>query len=287
MAYTFDGVNYKKVFPYVYKLTHKETGEFYFGSRYTKSQKLPAVKDIQIYQTSSKRVKNIGFGTFDVEIIAEFINEDSKYTDAYDFEQELIFESRHDVLLLNRWCAKNKKRFINFGEASKESREKMSLSRKGKPKTELHKKNIGKSNKNKMWAIEVATNEVRRVCAHLIDGEVYARFTPLISIEQRQTISKKAIGNKSTSGLVCYYDAVTEKEIKIPKDDIPPIGYIKGKPPSRLKNVGSKISAKLKGKVSPTKGKMWIHNISTKERTLIDPTGDISIGWSKGYGKWQ
>lgn len=94
------------ILPYVYKLTHKETKQFYIG--YREANKLPSHIDLPKYQTSSTTVKNIGFNNFDWEIIAEFFNPD----DAYDFENEYIKEYIDDELCLNEFY-----RDTQFGKA--------------------------------------------------------------------------------------------------------------------------------------------------------------------------
>ena len=45
-----------KVFPYVYKVTNKQTNEFYIG--YREANKLNPEMDILIYKTSNKFIKN-------------------------------------------------------------------------------------------------------------------------------------------------------------------------------------------------------------------------------------
>lgn len=87
------------ILPYVYKLTNRETNEFYFGYRFQNVKLgLRSSDDIgKKYFTSSKYVKNI-FHKFEIEIIAEFF----KINDAYDFEQALIKEHITNSLCLNK-----------------------------------------------------------------------------------------------------------------------------------------------------------------------------------------
>lgn len=79
---------------YVYKLTHKETGEFYYGVRW--ANKVSSQEDLGIrYFSSSQKIKN-KFAEFNYEVIKEF---DDKH-EAYRYEQELIREHwRHDKSL--------------------------------------------------------------------------------------------------------------------------------------------------------------------------------------------
>jgi hypothetical protein len=86
-----------KVLPYVYMGIHRETGQFYIGSRTSKRIKLPPEQDILKYRTSSKIVKPI-FDQFDWFIIAMFFDKDF----ATDFEQELIKENWENPLIMNQ-----------------------------------------------------------------------------------------------------------------------------------------------------------------------------------------
>lgn len=61
------------ILPYVYKLTHKITGQFYIG--YRAANKIIAEKDLGIkYFSSSKKVKELGFDNFNIEIVAMFFD---------------------------------------------------------------------------------------------------------------------------------------------------------------------------------------------------------------------
>jgi hypothetical protein len=91
-----------KVLPYVYMGIHRETKQFYIGSRTSKHLKLPPEQDILKYKTSSKIVKPI-FDEFDWFIIAMFFDRN----DAYAFEQELIYENWNNPLILNKSCHHN------------------------------------------------------------------------------------------------------------------------------------------------------------------------------------
>jgi hypothetical protein len=81
--------------PYVYKCTHRETGEFYIGLRF--ANKVPASEDLGIhYFTSSKNVK-LRFAEFEYEIIQEFESKE----EACIFEQKAIKENWKNPKLLN------------------------------------------------------------------------------------------------------------------------------------------------------------------------------------------
>ena len=56
-------MNSMTIQPYVYMLTHRETGQFYIG--YRSGNKVPARLDLGIYyKSSSNTVKRIGFDNF-------------------------------------------------------------------------------------------------------------------------------------------------------------------------------------------------------------------------------
>jgi hypothetical protein len=131
--------------PYVYKLTHKTTNQYYIG--YRCNNKLLPEQDILIYQSSSKKVKEIGFNNFNIEILATFTNKQ----DAYDYEQKLIYENFDDRNILNKSVFYNQKRFVNSGH-SDETKLKMSLSRKGikKPTSMIEKMRHSKIGKSKL-----------------------------------------------------------------------------------------------------------------------------------------
>ena len=149
--------------PYVYIGIHKITGEIYVGYR-EKNVQLKRTSDVDLflYRTSSKTVRP-AFDEYDWYIIAEFFTG----SDAYDFEQALIYEYWGNPLLLNKNCrhgsksrfksqkgtgkgrvqtaehrAKNsaankgKTKGNKYGPASAETRAKQSLAGKGKPKPE-------------------------------------------------------------------------------------------------------------------------------------------------------
>jgi hypothetical protein len=143
----------EKVLPYVYFGIHKSTGQFYIGSRANSKQKLPSHLDILQYQTSSKKVKSLGFQNFDWFIIAEFFNP----KDAYDFEQLLIKEYWSNPLKLNGcFQSKNEIRWSTIDNPvwenkkhSDESKQKMRTAQLGKKHSPEAKANMSASRKGK------------------------------------------------------------------------------------------------------------------------------------------
>ena len=123
-----------KPLSYVYRLTHKETGEFYIG--YREANKLPAIEDLPVYKSSSSKVKKLGFTNFDYEIIAEF----KDGSQSYDLEQQLIEKFRKDPLCLNGHYTKSGKlQYRRVGPHSEETRLKQSLAKQGIKFSEEHK----------------------------------------------------------------------------------------------------------------------------------------------------
>lgn len=133
----------EKVMPYVYMGIHRETGEFYIGSRTALSLAEPSHIDLFQYKTSSKYVKP-RFSEFDWHIVAEFFDAD----DAYAYEQQLIYDHLHTPGLLNRVCYHGKRTFSVHGcRMSDEIKLKMSLAKKGIPQgPNPLKANNGKKN---------------------------------------------------------------------------------------------------------------------------------------------
>ena len=120
-----------KILPYVYKGTHKITGQVYIGSRTNKHQKLPSHEDLGTkYFTSSKKVKALGFENFDWVILAEFFDPLA----AIEFEYESIREIWKKPHSLNFHLGG--KKFNSTGRIfSEEQREKASICKQGKPRS--------------------------------------------------------------------------------------------------------------------------------------------------------
>jgi hypothetical protein len=145
------------ILPYVYKLTHKETNHYYIGYR-CKNVAIGKKSEDDMgntYFTSSKLINSNNINDYNIEIIAEFYKSD----DAYDFEQDLIRENWEDDLLINdhyhhefagRWKnsehtreTREKIRLSRLGQKrSKESIDKQIRSTEGKTLSEEHKKNL-------------------------------------------------------------------------------------------------------------------------------------------------
>ena len=132
--------------PYCYKITHKETGQFYIGSRCNKSAKHYFQDFGIIYFTSSKTVKELGFENFKIDWIEEFDDPET----AYKFEQLIIFESFKDPLCLNKHCMFGKEsQFNTIGlKHSEETKRKISNNSKN-PSIETRQK-MSKARKSRI-----------------------------------------------------------------------------------------------------------------------------------------
>lgn len=123
--------NSTKVRPYVYICIDKASGQMYIG--YREKNTVPSDIDLPKYKSSSKVVKP-NFENYYWQIVAEF----ELGEDAYDFEQQLIFENWNNPLLLNKHCSYGKRRFKPASVCPDKTRQKISKSNKGKPKSPEH-----------------------------------------------------------------------------------------------------------------------------------------------------
>jgi len=131
--------------PYVYRIDHPISGEFYVG--YRKANKLPAIEDFgHVYKTSSKLLTH-PFDEYTHMLLAEFFTETAS-EDAYDFEQLTIFENWNNPSLANKSCFHGKGRFRNNGH-SQETRQKIKEARKNQsPFTDATRQKIKEARKN-------------------------------------------------------------------------------------------------------------------------------------------
>ena len=123
-----------KTLPYVYKLTHKLSGQYYFGFRC--ANVVPSYLDLGIkYFSSSRTIKELGFINFEIEILAEFFDKQA----AYDFELSLIKEHINDPLNLNKAIKGHLCPIRKY--TTDEHRKKLSLALSGKKLSEKAIKN--------------------------------------------------------------------------------------------------------------------------------------------------
>ena len=132
-----------KAVPYVYICTHKDTNQFYIGYRMVNVKlNIPSHLDLPEYKTSSTTV-NPDFHDYTWTIVAEFFDP----SDAYTFEQQMIYDNWENPLLLNGYYRLGEhKQFRNKGPHSNETKKKMSDAKKGKTASaETKQKMTGKT----------------------------------------------------------------------------------------------------------------------------------------------
>ena len=115
-----------QVKPYVYRLVHKVSGQFYIG--YREANSAPAQQDLPKYQSSSNVVKEMGFENFDWEILCEFDDADG----AYLMEQKLISDHIKNPLCLNKHYVREGGLKFVCRYHTDETRKKMSMANSGR-----------------------------------------------------------------------------------------------------------------------------------------------------------
>lgn len=183
----------KQILPYVYRLTNRNTGEFYYG--YRKANKVRAEEDLGIeYFTSSRYVKP-RFKEFETEIVAEFFDSDS----AYWFEQSLIQENWKEPGILNKKYVKiGGKEFYNC-ENTPEARAKISASMTGRKQSKEH------SEKNRIRQIGIKKSEAHRLALckpKTITEELKAQW---VKFKNPDSMSKP----RKCSCLICHKETST------------------------------------------------------------------------------
>lgn len=192
------------ILPYVYRLTHKETGQFYIGFRANKKQKSISSEDILQYKSSSTYVKELGFENFNVEIIAEFFKAD----DAYEFEQALINEHFKDPLCMNKSCFHDKKQFSVSGKpVSLHTRELMSKKKIGRTLSSESREllSIKKSGENHYLYGKKQSPETRKKISDKLKDENHPRAkSVLVNGVIYSTIKAASIALSYHNGLLSW-----------------------------------------------------------------------------------
>lgn len=176
------------IYPYVYRVDHP-SGEFYIG--YRSANRVPAESDLgHKYKTSSKYLSH-PFEEYSITILAEFYLSTGK-TDAYDFEQALIFEHWGDPRLVNKACHHgNKRRWSTAGKiVSAETRQKLSEAKVGKPRasaSEETKRKVSDAMRGK-----APSAEHRRKLSEAKRGKTH-------SVETKQKMAEAMRGRKHSA----------------------------------------------------------------------------------------
>lgn len=186
------------IYPYVYRLDHPVTGEFYIG--YRESNTLPAEQDLgHKYFTSSKYVKQ-RFNEFNYQIIATFFDPN----DAYDFEQEMIFLEWDNPLILNKHCTHGK----NKWRLTKEGKRKISQSKIGRNNpnfnkiytTEEKEKHSKWMKDNNPFRGKKHSTESLHLMSNLRKEHIAANGNPMLgkthTLEAKKKISDSKLGRK-------------------------------------------------------------------------------------------
>lgn len=214
------------ILSYVYKLTHRETGEFYIGFR--KSNKIKSELDLGFkYFSSSKHVKKLGFENFNIEIIAEFF----KWEDAYEFEQELIKENWNNPLILNKHYFKNNSSIFKMNSKNHPNYK--------KPLSEETKRKIGEKNKISLKGKKLSdiTKEKIRVASKGKNNHFYGKRH---SENTRNKIRIKNSGNNHPM-YGKHLSEITKEKLKILNSGINNPMYGKHLSDETKKKIGSKI----------------------------------------------
>jgi hypothetical protein len=189
-----------KILPYVYKLTHNKTNEFYIGVRW--GNKVPAIDDLGKKYFSSSAITKPRFDEFSSQVLAEFFDKE----DAIDFEQQLITEYWGDPLLLNK-AIQVSKTFRCSGHTA-ETRQKMSTSKKGKPP----------NNKGTTLSSERIEQIRKRASEYRHTDESIEK------IRLKAMGNKRGVGNKSRTGQIQSLEERSKKSEALKGDKNPNYG---------------------------------------------------------------
>lgn len=180
----------KSIYPYVYKIVDKETGEFYIGSRYAnvKVSRTPDEDFLIHYFSSGKlrtRVKE-DLSKFEGSIVFKFDDLDVVYW----YEQLLIKESINDKKCING-------NYIDPDSGIKK------FSRAGKIHSEDHKRKISNSVKSLMMS-----EENRKRISESMKGHIQSEDT-------RKKISDKMKGRKHSEETRMKMSKIKHENMKL------------------------------------------------------------------------
>lgn len=221
--------------PYVYKLIHKDTKQFYIG--YREANILPAKEDLGFkYKSSSKEVDKLGFNNFDIEIIKEFDDSDRKSAgnEAYIFENKLIKSHMEESLCLNKFYnSETSRKFKTVSHSastrekigksqigkvmSVESRIKMSLSAKGRKASDETRSNISKAKRGLVLSNLARSNISSGKMGHTVSEETRLKLR-LYNLGREA--SKETKSKMSKASLVHRQNSLLEFELISPTGEI-------------------------------------------------------------------
>ena len=155
---------------YVYKITCKITGEYYFGSSFNAKRDWYWGKGRKI----KERISKYGKENFVKEILGEFDDR----TESHRVENQYIEKFRHDEKCLNQMLNRH------FGSFSEETCAKNSASNLGKHFSEEHKARIGAAHRGKHLS-----DEAKARISDALRGEKNHNFGKHLSDETRAKLS--------------------------------------------------------------------------------------------------
>lgn len=210
--------------PYVYMGTHKTTGHIYIG--YREANTVPSDIDLFIYRTSSKIVRP-NFDDYDWHVVAEFFAGD----DAYDFEQQLIYENWGNSLLLNGYyCKPNGSKRFKKNVCLEETKLKISAKNKGKKRTAEQNRVTSIIGKGKVRSEETKQKmrkpkslehaNKNRIANKGKKQSIEVRAARVEMLRNRSTEEKENTSKKMSlarKGIATVYDLHLLQVVKIPK----------------------------------------------------------------------
>jgi uncharacterized protein YdcH (DUF465 family) len=177
--------------PYTYLIKHRPTGQVYYGVR--SANIVDPHEDLwSKYYTSSPKVQRLieetGKESFDVEVRRVFETKEQ----AVAWETKVL--RRCKVLHDDRWINQNVAGYIIPTE---ESNKKISDFHKGKPKSDIHKKNMSVAQKGKpKKSTTYQSQEYRDLMSKIKSGKGNGRYGKEVSNETRQKISDAKKGKQ-------------------------------------------------------------------------------------------
>ena len=241
---------------YVYKITCKITGEFYFGSSFR-------AKSDRYWGTGRKikeRISKYGKENFIKEILGEFDDR----TIAHQVENRYIEKFRHDEKCLNIHLEHH------FGLYGEESRTKIGAARLGKHRTDETRAKISdalRGEKNPMYG-KTLSEETRAKMSAAKLGEKSPWYGKHLSDETRAKISAVHRGKHLSDETRAKISAVHRGK-HLSEEHKARIGAAKrGKHLSEEHK--ARISVSKRGEKNPMYGKHWRKNPVTGKREYYD-----------------
>lgn len=207
---------------YVYKIVHKETGQFYIGYRYANiKQGILPEDDILInYFTSSNKVKDIILKEGTDIFVSQILFKHPDNLVCWVYEQLIIRDNWNDLLILNgKYHDPDSdievKRRIGFHSES--TKIKMSMAGKGRPKSEEHKRKISVANTGKIGS-DTKRHKISKASVNTVVAfDKITNKKVKITKEEFDNFPERYSGN--TIGKVSAYDMINHSYVSLPKEE--------------------------------------------------------------------